>query len=271
MFQIDLHTPRVFVFKSPILMDSSLFFWVYESFIMRRSVKMFPNDIECKTNSEKDKALRGKALKYLNELVVASCVDKKSKQNILKIIKEIKKGEKNDRLLQTMKDVTLHLIRKNCYPIGDDKRNLLSCSHGYVYQYVTNGETKEVVKNDNSKYAICQRQSQINLKTKTDIFLEYLAKLQKNGIEVEIVILPAEYRLMRYSQIIIKAYPLCKRAEQFHISCYNLIPKFIQYYQNNKCNSLYVEGSHLNVLGNEQVVDWILENCSQVSTKGQEG
>lgn len=220
---------------------------------------MFPNDIECKTNLEKAKALRGKALKYLNELVVASCVDKRSKQNILKIIKEIKKGEKSDRLLQTMKDVTLRLIRENCYPIGNDKINLLSYSHGYVYQYVTHGETKEVVKNDNSKYAICQRQSQINLETKTDIFLEYLAQLKEKGIEVEIVILPAEYRLNWYSQSMVEAYPLCERADQYHISCYNLIPKFIEYYQKNKCNALYLDGSHFTVFGSEQVVNWLLD------------
>ncbi|MCK4814619.1 hypothetical protein KA005_02520, partial [bacterium] len=142
--------PTVFVFKSLVLRNSSLFFGIYESFIARRSTNMFSNDIEYETNLEKTKLFRCKALKYLNELVVASCVDEKAKQDILNIIKKIKKGEENNSLLQTMRDVTLRLIRQNCYPIGEDKINLLSYSHSHVYRYVNYGKNKEVVKNDNS-------------------------------------------------------------------------------------------------------------------------
>ena len=97
------------------------------------------------------------------------------------------------------------------------------------------------------------------METKIDIFFEYLVKLQESGIEVEIVILPAEYQLNRYSQATIETHPLCKRADQYHISCLNLIPKFIEYYQKNKCNALYLDGSHFTVLGNEQVVYWLIE------------
>lgn len=254
--------PPVFAIKSRRLRSSSFFFGIYECFSARRSINTLPKDDNSNEDLEQAESFRIRALKYLNELVVAECVDQKSKEKLLSIIKAMEKDEKerHENLLQTMTNLTLNLIQKNCYPIGSDKINLVSYAHGYVYKYVNYEKMKKVVTKGNSKYTICQSKCKMTVETKTDIFLEYLVSLQESGIEVELVIIPSEYSLKKdYFQAGREVPPLCERADQYNISYFNLIPYLIEYYKKNNCDALYLDGSHLTRLGNEQVVDWMLE------------
>lgn len=253
--------PAAFIFKNILLKNSSLFFLIYEQCFMHRSVEILSKEKKNLSANNKEKEIEDKknsALKYLQELLGANCVEINTQKNISDIIKKIENNEYDD-LDFLIKDVAKRLIEKECYPIGEEKVNLVSYSHWSVYSLFnlsTNNRFNVTSPKENKKFLSCQGKFKNNMKKKINIFLQYLSLLKKNGYKIELIILPAEYRLNRYADQL-NQYPLCESAALYGIPCYNLIPKIHKYYQVNGNNALYLDGAHFNKSGCKQVASWI--------------
>lgn len=92
---------------------------------------------------------------------------------------------------------------------------------------------------------------------KLDIFLEFLVSLQAKDIKVAMYLIPAEYQLNGRSRHKEREHSLCSRAIEAGIDCLDLTPQFLEHYSNRKNNSLFLDGAHLTIDGNETVAKWI--------------
>ena len=94
---------------------------------------------------------------------------------------------------------------------------------------------------------------------KFKIFFDYLLNVQKKGVEVFLVFLPAEYELKRRSIFPGKTHSLMKKAKTAGIKCTDLTPLFLKHYLKPLNNALYLDGAHFTVEGNKRVAEWIRE------------
>jgi hypothetical protein len=94
---------------------------------------------------------------------------------------------------------------------------------------------------------------------KTRLFLDYLSTLtQEEGVRIEVVILPAEYKMANYPDYASEEYSLCLDAADLGVECRSMIPFFQEYYADSEHSSLSLEGSHFTEEGNEVVARWLL-------------
>ena len=155
--------------------------------------------------------------------------------NFISLLREI--GRKDKRLNSEIKTLIYHLVERS--PI--DKIDAILAKIDSIMKEKL--DMKEAKKG-------CD---------KVEIFLSYLAGLNKNGYNVEIFTMPAEYQLRGLVKTRKGDGGLCDRAGKFRLPCYDLTPYFLDYYSNKDNNSLYVDGSHLAPEGSKKVASWIME------------
>jgi len=113
-----------------------------------------------------------------------------------------------------------------------------------------------------SNYYPSEVSPNIDLKNKLDIFIKYLKDLNNSGIDVTIYNYTAEYLLKPYyDNLRIEHNKICRLASSQNIKCINLIPKLVNYYNDelNSLNALYLDGSHFNKSGHDFILKEIID------------
>lgn len=94
---------------------------------------------------------------------------------------------------------------------------------------------------------------------KIDIFLDYLASLRNQGINISIYLIPAEHQLQRRLRRPEVPHSIHGKATEKGIHCVDLTKNFLQHYTTKGNNALFLDGAHLTKEGNKLVANWITQ------------
>ena len=247
---------NVFYLKIPLVRSSALFYLFNEVIIEKRGINiksLLSNGVK---HQQKKSINREKAIKYLKELYNAPELSIDIKNNVLELIELVQNEKSQDHVVfNKMKRLSQSLISKEVYPISKEKSNLLSMANSSVFLLIGRDNTTP-----NTFYHEEVNYDQLSLKDKLYIFLNYLKTLEKKGVVVRLILLPAEYRLNFYKKKINENIPFLieELSHEKELFCLNLIPKVVEHYD-NESKALFLDGSHLNVFGVRMVADWITE------------
>ena len=133
-----------------------------------------------------------RALSYLQQLAAAPCVDEAVKKRIEDVIRSVRQNE-TDRLASRMRNISVTLAGKNCYPLGNGfpadeaGRSLTPFANyyaGYYYDYVSSVRNGYDGNLTNFRALIDQMEILPGLSPKHDI-IRRLKKILADGRDIE--------------------------------------------------------------------------------------
>jgi len=245
------------IMDSYFLKNSRIFYMIYNLYIIStQNPRLTPNVVNKVVSVSNNKVelenYTESMYNYLHKIKSAKCVKRDNEIIILTDKIEMRLSLKED-VNTEIQLLVKKLISKKCLPIDNIKKtSLVSYMSRDNFNYY----------NSQGKYNIAQNEFMKNIKSdaKKEIFYSYLENKVNEGVNIKVVIFPAEYNLNKkdIESIIVETDNTKRILEGKGVFTINTVPELYRYYQNADNNALYCDGSHFNEIGHQFIAEILM-------------